>query len=117
MAVDPIARIASNPKYQELRTKRSRFGWWLTLAMLVVYYGFILLVAFDKQLLATRIGDGVMTLGMPIGLAQVGARGEGHAGADQCRQRQREFGGRFHFSTALVMSSDSLSNSLFARRT
>ena len=39
--------------------------------MLVVYYGFILLVAFDKQLLATRIGQGVMTLGMPIGLGVI----------------------------------------------
>ncbi|MBK7062724.1 MAG: DUF485 domain-containing protein [Rubrivivax sp.] len=39
--------------------------------MMVVYYGFILLVAFDKQLLATRLGDGVMTMGMPIGLAVI----------------------------------------------
>jgi uncharacterized membrane protein (DUF485 family) len=44
---------------------------WLTLAMMVVYYGFILLVAFNKQLLSTRIGDGVMTLGMPIGLGVI----------------------------------------------
>ena len=68
MEDDLAKRIASHPKYQELKAKRSRFGWWLTVAMLVVYYGFILLVAFDKQLLATRIGSGVMTWGMPIGL-------------------------------------------------
>ncbi|MBX3645522.1 MAG: DUF485 domain-containing protein [Rubrivivax sp.] len=71
MEDDLARRIASHPKYQELKAKRSSFGWWLTAAMLVVYYGFILLVAFDKQLLATRIGQGVMTLGMPIGLGVI----------------------------------------------
>ncbi len=68
MQADVAQRIAALPKYQELRAKRSSFGWALTVAMLVVYYGFILLVAFDKELLATRIGNGVMTWGMPIGL-------------------------------------------------
>jgi uncharacterized membrane protein (DUF485 family) len=64
-------RIASHPKYLELKAKRTSFGWWLTLAMMVVYYGFILLVAFDKSFLAQRLGSGVMTLGMPIGLAVI----------------------------------------------
>ena len=64
-------RIAALPKYQELKAKRTSFGVWLTLAMLVVYYGFILLVAFNKPLLATRLGAGVMTWGMPIGLAVI----------------------------------------------
>jgi uncharacterized membrane protein (DUF485 family) len=68
MKDDLAERIASHPRYQELKAKRTRFGWWLTAAMMVVYYGFILLVAFDKPLLASRIGSGVMTLGMPIGL-------------------------------------------------
>jgi uncharacterized membrane protein (DUF485 family) len=71
MQDDLAQRIASHPKYQELKAKRSSFGWWLTAAMMVVYYGFILLVAFDKPLLASRIGDGVMTLGMPIGLGVI----------------------------------------------
>ena len=71
MDPDLASRIASHPKYQELRRKRTAYGLWLTLAMLVVYYGFILLVAFDKELLAQRIGDGVTTLGMPIGLGVI----------------------------------------------
>lgn len=68
MQTDLADRIAAHPKYQELKAKRTSFGLWLTVAMLVVYYGFILLVAFNKPLLASRIGEGVMTLGMPIGL-------------------------------------------------
>jgi uncharacterized membrane protein (DUF485 family) len=66
-----VAKVTAHPKYQELKARRTRFGVWLTIAMLVVYYGFILLVAFNKPLLASRIGDGVMTLGMPIGLGVI----------------------------------------------
>jgi uncharacterized membrane protein (DUF485 family) len=68
MEADLTTRIARDPKYQALKAKRSRFGWWLALAMMIVYYGFILLVAFDKPFLATRVGQGVTTIGMPIGL-------------------------------------------------
>jgi uncharacterized membrane protein (DUF485 family) len=71
MDVSMVDRVANHPKYQELKAKRTRFGLWLTVAMLVVYYGFILLVAFNKPLLASRIGEGVTTLGMPIGLGVI----------------------------------------------
>lgn len=66
-----VAKVTAHPKYQELKARRTRLGLWLTVAMLVVYYGFILLVAFNKPLLASRIGEGVMTLGMPLGLAVI----------------------------------------------
>ena len=68
---DMVTRIASHPKYQELKRKRTSFGVWLTISMLVVYYGFILLVAFNKPFLASRLGAGVMTMGMPVGLAVI----------------------------------------------
>jgi uncharacterized membrane protein (DUF485 family) len=71
MNADLTSRILSDPKYQELKAKRSRFGWWLTLAMMVVYYGFILLVAFNKPFLSQRLGDGVMTMGIPIGFGVI----------------------------------------------
>jgi uncharacterized membrane protein (DUF485 family) len=71
MDVDLATRIASHPKYKELKSKRSAFGWWLSLAGMVAYYGFILLVAFDKPLLAQKLGSGVTTLGMPLGVAVI----------------------------------------------
>ena len=71
MATDLTTRILNDPNYQKLKARRSRFGWQLTIAMLVVYYGFILLVAFDKPFLATRLGSGVTTIGIPIGLAVI----------------------------------------------
>ena len=71
MEDDLVQRIASHPKYQELKAKRSSFGWWLTLAMMVVYYGFILLVAFNKEWLSQRLGEGVMTVGIPVGFGVI----------------------------------------------
>jgi uncharacterized membrane protein (DUF485 family) len=69
---DPtVARIEAHPKYQELRRKRGSFGWWLTAAMMIVYYGYIALIAFNKPFLAQRIGEGVTTLGVPIGMGVI----------------------------------------------
>ena len=64
---DPVvARIEANPAYQQLKRKRNTFGWLLTILMLLVYYGFIGLIAFDKEFLAQPLGSGVTTLGIPI---------------------------------------------------
>lgn len=71
MQDDVISRVINNPKYQELKAKRSSYGWWLTLAMMVVYYGFIMLVAFNKEFLSQKMGEGVMTIGIPIGFGVI----------------------------------------------
>ena len=63
-----VQRIKSDANYQKLVAVRSSYGWVMTAIMLVVFYGFILLVAFDKELLATKIGSGVTTWGIPIGI-------------------------------------------------
>jgi uncharacterized membrane protein (DUF485 family) len=64
---DIAAQVQANPAFVELATKRGAFGWALCIAMLVIYYGFILMVGYGKGLLATDIGGGV-TLAFPIGL-------------------------------------------------
>ena len=66
-----VAKIEANPKYHELKRKRSAFGWTLTILMLIVYFGYIALIAFNKPFLAQPIGNGVTTLGIPIGLAVI----------------------------------------------
>ena len=69
---DPVvAKIEANPKYHELRRKRNSFGWLLTAIMMVVYYGYIALIAFNKPFLAQPIGAGVTTLGIPIGMGVI----------------------------------------------
>jgi uncharacterized membrane protein (DUF485 family) len=66
-----VAKIEANPKYHELRRKRTAFGWTLTVLMLLVYFGYIALIAFNKPFLAQPIGSGVTTLGIPIGMGVI----------------------------------------------
>jgi len=66
-----VTKIEHNPNYQELVRRRSSLGWMLSLIMLVVYFGFILLVAYAPKFLGIRIGTGVTTIGIPIGLAVI----------------------------------------------
>ena len=68
MEEDIVQKIKSNQKNQKLVSTRSSYGWTLTWIMMIVYYGFILLIAFNKELLSAKMGAGVMTWGMPIGL-------------------------------------------------
>jgi uncharacterized membrane protein (DUF485 family) len=69
---DPVVdKIQNHPKYKELRTKRNSFGVLLTILMLVVYYGYIALIAFNKPFLAQPIGAGVTSLGVPIGMGVI----------------------------------------------
>ena len=73
MPMDPdrLRKIKESEAYRTLVRKRSRLGVTLTIVMLVLYYGFISLVAFDKSLLAAPIGDGVTSLGIPVGLGLI----------------------------------------------
>ena len=70
--IDPVvAKIQNHPKYLELRRARNSLGWTLTLLMLVVYYGYIALIAFNKPFLAQPVGAGVTSVGIPIGMAVI----------------------------------------------
>ncbi|MDE2414229.1 MAG: DUF485 domain-containing protein [Comamonadaceae bacterium] len=69
---DPVVeKIQRHPKYQELRARRNPLGTVLTILMLVVYFGYIGLIAFDKPFLAKPIGAGVTSLGIPIGMGVI----------------------------------------------
>jgi uncharacterized membrane protein (DUF485 family) len=69
---DPVVdKIQKHPKYMELQSKRSSFGWLLTILMMVVYYGYIALIAFNKPFLAQPLGAGVTSLGIPLGMGVI----------------------------------------------
>ncbi|MGQ2929959.1 MAG: DUF485 domain-containing protein [Sphingopyxis sp.] len=63
--------IEQDERYQRLVTTRSRFGWRLTIVMLVIYFGYILLIAFEPHILARPLGTGVTSLGIPLGLGVI----------------------------------------------
>jgi uncharacterized membrane protein (DUF485 family) len=65
-------KIRSNPKYAELVRKRSGFAWALSALVLVIYYGFILVIAFAPKFFGTPISAGsVTTIGFPIGVGVI----------------------------------------------
>ncbi len=68
MDVSSYEKTKKDPNYQELVRRRSSLGWTLSLIMLVIYFGFILLVAYAPKFLGTPLGAGVTTIGIPIGL-------------------------------------------------
>ncbi|MEJ2629640.1 MAG: DUF485 domain-containing protein [Acidihalobacter sp.] len=69
MQQELLQRIQANQAYQELVRRRSRFGWTLSIVMLVIYYSFILVIAFNPGLLGTPLSEtSVITWGIPIGI-------------------------------------------------
>jgi uncharacterized membrane protein (DUF485 family) len=72
MKHDLVQHIKNDPNYTLLVQKRSRFGWQLSFIMLFIYFGFVLLIAFDPTLLGTPLATGwVTTMGIPLGLGVI----------------------------------------------
>jgi len=66
------ARVQANPKYHMLVSSRSVFSIWMTIAVMVVYYGYILLIAFDKEWLGSKLAAGMTTsIGIPLGVGVI----------------------------------------------
>jgi uncharacterized membrane protein (DUF485 family) len=69
MSAEMSYRIRNNPRYREEMAKRSRFSWSLAAIVLIIFYGFILVVAFAPGLLAVPLSEGsTTTIGVPIGV-------------------------------------------------
>jgi len=68
LEADLVQVVKNDPNYQKLVRTRSRYGWLLAIAVMIVYYGFTALNAWDKAFMASKIGNGVMSWGVPLGL-------------------------------------------------
>jgi uncharacterized membrane protein (DUF485 family) len=69
---DTLDRITANPKFLEFVAMRSTYSIIMAIVSAAAYYGFILLVAFNKEFLAQKIGEGyTMSVGVPIGVAVI----------------------------------------------
>jgi len=68
MTPDIFDKVKRDRRFQELVATRARFAWMLSGAMLVIYFGFIFIIAFAPKSLGTPIGASVITAGIPLGL-------------------------------------------------
>ncbi len=65
-------QIRRNSKYPLMVARRRRLANSLATIVLGLFFGFILLVAFNPQLLATPVREGaVTTIAVPIGVAMI----------------------------------------------
>lgn len=65
-------RIEKSARFKELVKKRQSFATLLSVIMLVLYVGFILLIAFAPGWLGTPLHDGTnVTRGIPIGIGLI----------------------------------------------
>ncbi len=63
-------RIRENPDFTTLVKARSQLSWTLVAVVLVLFYGLILVVAFNPQMMGQRLAEGSMvTLGVILILA------------------------------------------------
>ncbi len=65
------SNIASDPRFLKFVAKRNNYSVIMTILGAVAYYGFILLVAFNKEFLGQKMGAGVTTVGVPIGVGVI----------------------------------------------
>ena len=70
MAKDIYAHIRNNPKFDELVSKRRRFATILSIIVLVLFYGFIMQVAFFPEVIGRQVGSGKFTYGVIAGFFQ-----------------------------------------------
>ncbi len=62
--------IINSPEFKALVASKGVVSAILTVIMLAVYFGFILVLAFDKNLLGQTLGPG-LSVGIPVGLGVI----------------------------------------------
>jgi uncharacterized membrane protein (DUF485 family) len=70
MRTENKAALLASPAFRHLVARRWRVSLVLTACLFVLYYGYILLIAVNKPLLATRMG-GITPIGIPLGAAVI----------------------------------------------
>lgn len=66
------AKILKDPRYQHLVARRGRLAWTLSVIVCVIFYGFILLIAFAPGFLTAPIAEGsVIPVGLPMGVGVI----------------------------------------------
>ena len=65
-----LSRIQNDPNYKTLVSERTSYGWILSIITLVLYYGYIAIVAFSPETIAIKVA-GTITVGIILGVALI----------------------------------------------
>ncbi|MDB5051704.1 MAG: hypothetical protein JWO30_4775 [Fibrobacteres bacterium] len=67
-----LAELLESPEFHAITARKNKVSLMLTLAILAVYFGFIFLIAFRKDLVGANLTANV-TWGIPMGLGVIAA--------------------------------------------
>jgi uncharacterized membrane protein (DUF485 family) len=72
MSTKTIHELLEDPEFKTLARQKDTISMVLTILELIVYFGFIALVAYNKAFLARKIADGsAITIGIPIAVGAI----------------------------------------------
>ena len=72
MSRQHYVHIRNNVKFHDLVKQRSKLSWTLAVLVLIVYYSFILVIAFAPEMLGVPISEnGTATWGIVLGLGVI----------------------------------------------
>jgi uncharacterized membrane protein (DUF485 family) len=64
--------LLNDPEFKSLVAQKNSISWILTILELVLYFGFISLIAFNKPYLAQKLSEGsTTTIGIPIAVGTI----------------------------------------------
>ncbi len=63
--------LLNDADFKDLVSRKNSISWTLTVLELVLYFGFIALIAFNKPFLAQKLGEGATTIGIPIAVGTI----------------------------------------------
>lgn len=66
-----LKELSESDAYKTLCSRRSKTIWPLTILMLIMYYIYILIIAFKPEIFGQKIGDGHTSLGIVVGLGVI----------------------------------------------
>jgi uncharacterized membrane protein (DUF485 family) len=70
MDASTLRRIETDPNFVKLVAERKSFGWTLAIITLVLYYGYIAIVAFWPAVISAKVA-GNITIGIIMGVALI----------------------------------------------
>jgi uncharacterized membrane protein (DUF485 family) len=65
-----LARIKNDPNYKALVAERTSFGWTLAILTIILYYGYVAIVAFSPATIAMKV-SGNITVGILMGVGLI----------------------------------------------
>ena len=72
MSGKTVGEILEDPDFKKLYSQRMNIAWTLTILELVLFFGFVALVSFNKPFLSQKLSAGsVTTIGIPIAVAVI----------------------------------------------